>query len=91
MDLRRVPGNRQDLIPASIFYGSTSAKAQIRSRLFFGALKRSFPRINAGAPTGLRSVSLVGALCFSRGKQRFSVAGKSSKMITRFSAGNARG
>ncbi len=29
----------------------------------------------------------VGALCFSRGKQRFSVAEKSSKMIMRFSAG----
>ena len=30
---------------------------------------------------------LVGALCFSRGKQRFSVAGKSSMLIMRFSAG----
>ena len=40
-----------------------------------------------GFPPGPRSVSLVGALCFSRGKQRFSVAEKSSKMIMRFSAG----
>ncbi len=44
-----------------------------------------------GLPPGPRSVRLVGALCFSRGKQRFSVAGKSSKMIMRFSAGNPRG
>jgi hypothetical protein len=44
-----------------------------------------------GLPPGPRSVSLVGSLCFSRGKQRFSVAGESSKIIMRFSAGNPRG
>jgi hypothetical protein len=30
---------------------------------------------------------MVGALCFSRGKQRFSVAEKSLTLIMRFSAG----
>jgi hypothetical protein len=30
---------------------------------------------------------LVGALCFSRGEQRFSVAEKSSTLIMRFSVG----
>jgi hypothetical protein len=32
----------------------------------------------------------VGALCFGRGKQPFSVAGKSLDFIRRFSAGNPR-
>ncbi len=32
-------------------FPKASAKAQDQSRNFLGALKRSFPRINAGAPT----------------------------------------
>jgi hypothetical protein len=35
-----------------------------------------------------RGMKLVGALCFSGGKQRFSVAEKSSTSILRFSAGH---
>jgi hypothetical protein len=34
--------------------GIPSAKARVKAELFAGALKRSFPRINAGAPTKSR-------------------------------------
>jgi hypothetical protein len=40
-----------------------------------------------GQGTQVATKLRVGALCFSRGKQRFSVAGKSSIIIVRFSAG----
>jgi hypothetical protein len=59
---------------------------------FFGALKRSSPRINAGAPTrkGLKLDRVrfpipVGAPCFSRGKLDFSPAEERS-LLKRLSA-----
>ena len=36
------------------------AKAQIKLETFSGALKRSFPRMNAGAPTQKNVASAVG-------------------------------
>jgi hypothetical protein len=52
--------------------------------------QRLKPQLFAGITDGLKAVPfncLVGALCFSRGKQRFSVAAKNSILIVRFSAG----
>jgi hypothetical protein len=76
------------------FNSRGSARSDSRKSSLFDRTA-SGPVIGFFTSSGTRGGSVekriwVQALCFSRGKQRFSVAGKSSMWITRFSAGRGK-